>query len=279
MSMRDYLDPRDTEGEIRLELHHSSAEDKVWIIVEGQDDFKLYRKLFAGTVAVVEVVTDGVSGVNDLLACVKNLRELSDRIIGIRDADFLRIEEDPVDDGIFLTDCHDSEMMAVSNDDVFSATLLEYLPGKYDQYESIREQLVGSLSFLSHVRLINQKEGLGIKFKNLPLGHFYSAEGVNLNQEACVDLLQKKSQNVEIPVEQVESLMRNDFDLFELTNGHDFCRAFAMFCNHPVNQNFTENDVSAGLRQAFSKECFKSTNLYDELSEWAGTAGRVLFNN
>jgi len=48
MSMKGYLDESNVVNSIRLQLRHPSGYDKIWIIVEGETDQKLFSKPING---------------------------------------------------------------------------------------------------------------------------------------------------------------------------------------------------------------------------------------
>lgn len=112
-------------NELRLDIPHPNNVGQIFILVEGESDIKLYRKLFdTDSIVNVEQVPGGSNGVE---TAVHTLLQMSSLIIGIRDADFIRLlgtnyQEDP----IFLTDAHDVEMMMMKDNEVLKNLLNEY---------------------------------------------------------------------------------------------------------------------------------------------------------
>ena len=92
--MRKHLDENDTIGDIRLKRHHPMETDTVWVLLEGDSDVRLYRKLIdSHNVEVKQAYSSGGSGLASLKKVLKVLREddQNDRVVGIRDADFLHL--------------------------------------------------------------------------------------------------------------------------------------------------------------------------------------------
>jgi hypothetical protein len=88
----------------------------VHLLVEGKQDSKLYSKF----VQKDNVRVKTALGKYRLRQAYTLLMERGmDSIVGIRDADFLRIKDNPkftpnFSEAIFPTDCHDAEVMIVS---------------------------------------------------------------------------------------------------------------------------------------------------------------------
>ncbi len=125
--MRQYLDKNDTMGEIRQASRHPVGKHYLWVLVEGISDQKLYAKLIDGHNTKVEIVNGG--GKNELRDALEILIHETNRVIGIRDADFMHIDKQrQTINVLFLTDAHDAEMMSVADDVVFQQVIAEYLP-------------------------------------------------------------------------------------------------------------------------------------------------------
>lgn len=81
-SIRDKLDEADTITEINSTLNHNKNNV---CVVEGSDDQKLFRPLFASNVEIFQAYASNV-GVDDI---VQNHFLGNKRVIGIRDKDYL----------------------------------------------------------------------------------------------------------------------------------------------------------------------------------------------
>ncbi|VEN74224.1 conserved hypothetical protein [Candidatus Desulfarcum epimagneticum] len=276
-SIAENLDKDYTINSIRLHLRdHPSEEDKAWVIVEGETDQKLFSKLINGRHVEVE---QSFSGLNGVLKCVSELLKETKlkgtgRILGIRDADFLRLgeeeEENPAH--IFLTDCHDAEMMMVSCDRAYASVEAEYLRHEKTSYPS-REELFTSIAFLGGVRWLNDSEDLGLNFRGLGLGSFYSPEKPECDKGKCLDEILKRSpkKKKEISEKEVESKIQDVSDYLNLCNGHDFQKAFAL-CAGSVSESkkgVKDKEIGRVFRVAYRLEDFKKTDLRRQLKEFS----------
>jgi len=162
MSMKEYLDESNVINSIRLQLRHPSGAAKVWIIVEGETDQKLFSKLIDGHDVKIEISHGGLNG---LLRAVSKLLKETARILGIRDADFLHLEgKKETVENIFLTDFHDAEMMIISCDNAYHGVVAEYLKEEEEPYP-LRKKILKSIAFIGGLRWINVSESLERNFK------------------------------------------------------------------------------------------------------------------
>ncbi len=83
--MRKYIDQVDKKNEIRLLFKHPSYKDKTIIVVEGDSDIKIFRKL----IQHANIKIESIDGKKDLVEVMKQLSiEFPEKIFGICDADF-----------------------------------------------------------------------------------------------------------------------------------------------------------------------------------------------
>jgi hypothetical protein len=189
--MRQHLTEMDTIGTIRQSIRHPIGKNYIWVLVEGTTDLSLYRKLLDGENCQVEIIHGGGDSENSGSG-IKKLRytmsefESCDRVIGIRDADFLHIEQkQETIRNLFLTDAHDAEMMLLACDAVFKNILIENLPNEFNDFILLRNKLLESLTFLGGIRWINHVENLTLKLKDIGLADFYDAINFCINKEKC----------------------------------------------------------------------------------------------
>ncbi|MGX9727309.1 MAG: DUF4435 domain-containing protein [Candidatus Electronema sp. VV] len=279
MSVQDFLNEDDLIASIRLELPHPLKKQKVWVIVEGETDQKLYSKMFKRDHVEIEISHSGLSG---LLKIVSDLLETK-RVIGIRDADFLHLDDQENDaEHIFLTDFHDAEMMLVSCENAYKQVAAEFLTGEKEPV-AVREKLLLSLKFISGIRWLNDLCKLELNFEGFPFGNFYDEKTTKLNDSACLIEIINRSPNRkgEITQEQVCLKIEGILDVLNLCNGHDFQKIFALYVTSKLKKGkkgIADNRIGEAFRVAYRFDDFKETNLYNELKNWADSRSISLFS-
>ncbi len=274
-NIKNSLNKSDVIGSIRSQLRHPSGTNKVWIIVEGKTDQKLFSKLIDGDYVEIEISYGGLSSLLDIVFVL--LKE-TNHILGIRDADFLHLEgKKETAKNIFLTDFHDAEMMIISCDKAYYAVVAEYLTKQKDIF--LREKILKSIAFIGGLRWINDSDSLGLNFKGLGFGDFYNGETVVLDEEECLNEVMKRSpdKKKEITREDVREKIKGVSDLLNLCNGHDFEKTFALYVNSHSEKGVKDTEIGKAFRLVYRFEDFQKTSLYGQLKEWSDSQSRSLF--
>jgi len=122
-SLKANTNGNDKANDIRLSLNTPSGSKIVWVLVEGEDDGKIYPKFFDTSKAKVEYV----NGKTSLIEALEILTQETKQVVGIADADFLHLNKlYPQVKNLFYTDYHDIEMTMLSFEDVRDNLLTEY---------------------------------------------------------------------------------------------------------------------------------------------------------
>nr|VFK02915.1 MAG: Protein of unknown function (DUF4435) [Candidatus Kentron sp. H]VFK03145.1 MAG: Protein of unknown function (DUF4435) [Candidatus Kentron sp. H]VFK05852.1 MAG: Protein of unknown function (DUF4435) [Candidatus Kentron sp. H] len=276
-NIKTALEGTDLVASIRIESRHPSGRERVWIIVEGETDRRLFRKLIDGAHVEIETSPSGLRGVLDIVATL--LREM-DRIIGIRDADFLHPEGKEESAGnIFVTDCHDAEMMILSRDNAYHQVAWEYLEeGKHASFS--RERILASIAFIGALRWMNHTDDLKLDFDGLGLGAFYDRETLVLDETGFLEVVMKRSGNKRKAVsrEEVESKVEDASDLPNPCNGHDFQKVFALLADSNAKKGVSPDEIGRAFRMAYRPRDFRTTDLYGKLIHWSDKQSRPLFS-
>lgn len=275
--MRKYLNENDTTNSIRLELRHPVGKHRIWVLVEGESDQKLFAKLIDGEHVKVEQVHGGVE---NLRKAIETLVDETNQVIGIRDSDFLHLDgRDETIKYLFITDYHDAEMMIVQCDHSFSSVVAEFSGDRLKDFHLLRDEILQSLTFLAGIRWKNHTENLELNFKGLGVGCFYDGASKVLQIEACVENIHKRSPNKkrEVGQDEIFRMVTGVTDYPNLCNGHDFVKAFALHVSAISGKGTRHSEVEAALRVSFRLEDFKNTLLYDNLENWQHETGHILF--
>lgn len=262
------------EFDLRQELEHPTNVDKVAVVIEGDDDLKLYRKVFNGD-SVFFFVSGSCYYVVEI---TENWISYQDRIIGIKDADFdtvLGIDYSDIPN-LFLTDAHDAEMLMVDKD-IINDILMEYIGEKDD---NIIARISKGLSWYSYLRLLNQiKSGLNIKFHGFGIGKLFKKPEYSIDKKTCLDKIKAHGRNnliVDFPTEKDLDQLRKDVSLQDSTvlcNGHDFTCCLAIYISGQSKKGISGDDICHHLRINYNLDKFKMTKLYSDIDEWCQARG------
>ncbi|MDQ6962795.1 MAG: hypothetical protein Q9M28_09790 [Mariprofundaceae bacterium] len=275
--MQKHLNKEDTIGEIRQSSRHPIGKNYVWVLVEGMTDQKLYSKLLDCENTKVEIVHGG--GLLVLREVMLILVQENDKVIGIRDADFLHMDQQQeIIDRLFVTDTHDSEMLMLACDTVFQHLLCEHIPSESSQFNILREKLLSSLAFVGGVRWLNNLEDLCLKFKGIGLGDFYDAANMDLDKIQCIQNIEARSPNKKRSIQEQEINHKIDgaHDYFNLCNGHDAVKALALYITEKGGKGVKSEELERSLRVAYRKDDFVMTKLSADLNNWQNRSGYQL---
>jgi len=260
---------KDKLGQLRFDVPFSKG--KIFILVEGESDVKLFRKLFNRHNCKIEWIPGGNHRVEQ---CVAELLMHYHLVIGIRDADFLHLEDVPyADKNMFLTDFHDIEMMIFSEDELFSALIGEHTNLSKDKHLEERDNILNSIKQIGLLKWLNVKENLKYNFGT---GFFELLSFKKpIDFELYFSRLLAKSPTAQITeiakiLHKIALLEQSKPDLFQLCNGHDFLSALAIYLRevHGAN-NVNNKNIESSCRIAYTIHHFQKSALYQNTKRWA----------
>jgi hypothetical protein len=278
-SLRGNVVSVDKINEIRLSLRSKTGSEVVWILVEGEDDCKIYPKFFAENVTRVEFVNGGK---DQLMLALETLTQETKQVIGIRDADFLHLEKNyPSIASLFFTDCHDIEMTMLYNDAVFKNILYEYSLQK--EMAEIKQNILTEASFVGYIRYYNELNTCSINFRGVD----YTVDFENNTHYITLDkncLIQELNQRSPDKITTIDESTINQFaqakriqDKFQLVNGHDFIKMLMLRIKKTKsNLNIKTDNVAISLRNSYQIVHFKETKLYSNLLDWQEQNGFII---
>ena len=269
-TVKSNLDATYTVNLIQMTQNSPIGKNWVWILVEGDDDCKIYPKFFQKDKCKIEQVHGGVA---QLKRALNRLQPFTDKIAGIRDADFCHLSGtySPLKN-LFYTDCHDIEMTMIQNDTVFENILYEY--SLQTNAAHIKQNVLEESSFVGYVRYYNKINNCSINFEGITFGDIVGLQNNHLilQKSLCLQKLNLRSPNI---TNSIDESIINQFmvsnpinNLYQLVNGHDFIKLLSLRINFQVSRGISNNDVSKSLRNSYRIDDFKQTNLYSSLLSW-----------
>lgn len=268
---RNDISYQDKLNELRLDIAHPNSAGINFILVEGESDIRLFRKFFNLDKCKVENIPGGNLKLEE---CVNTLIHHHSLIVGIRDSDFIQLEEIEFnEENILLTDYHDIEMTIISHIPTLNALMFEYTKAPVEQHLEIRDKVINSIASLSCLKWLNFRENLKFQFRP-GFQDLISFTDVDINIQEYISRVLSKSPNaqitdIEVLSKEIESLKALNPDFLQLTNGHDLLKAFAMYFREVEGQRGLKGEqIESSLRMVYDKEAFSQTLLFQSLSEW-----------
>jgi hypothetical protein len=277
--------------EIRQSIKHPQNKGKVSILLEGNTDIQLFRKIFSSKYTDMTGV-DGKDIVEQALILLA--KEGLVQVIGIRDADFSHLEQDYKDIyNLFLTDYHDSEVMMINSpalDNVIQEFSSEIC------YKSLRENLKKNILeyavYIGYLRWFHEKEiqstgKYPLKFKKLNFNKFVTIGQCELflDENNFIETLLEHSQPKALTANDlfnnIEKLKQKSKDYLQICSGHDLTKLISLIFSKKDNcmtGNINQEKIESSLRLSFKIEYFKETHLYQNIMEWANKHNYKIFN-
>jgi hypothetical protein len=276
-SLRGNIDATDKINDIRLSLNSDAGRKIIWILVEGEDDCRIYPKFFDERKTKVEFVNGGKG---QLVIALNTLTQETDQVIGIQDADFLHLERSyPAVENLFYTDYHDIEITMLNFEDVRYNLLTEY--GLQDKSAEIWQNVLNEASHVAYVRWYNDKNRCKIIFSGLGLGTFVGLENAKVrlkNEELLCELNTRSSNKTEtLTLANMDSFKAENqtTDLLNLCNGHDVTALIALI----VGGQVSHREFCRHLRLSFHAYHFANTKLYAKIYAWQNESGYTILKN
>ncbi|SKB87219.1 DUF4435 domain-containing protein [Dyadobacter psychrophilus] len=274
--IRGFITYQDKLNELRLDLSHPNNRGIAYVLVEGDTDIRLFRKTFDLTKCRVEAVPGGNVKLEE---CVATLSDKHKLVIGIRDADFLHLEEAPYEkNNMFLTDFHDMEMSLIYEDDILSSLLFENTDMPPSEHSNIRLSIFQIIENVSYLRLINYKHNAEFSFE-VGFQDLLSFQTNSLDLAKFFQRILAKSENARFLnlddlLEMIDTEKQKGNDYYQVTNGHDFFKALSAYINQSGEALISGDKVLCiTSRVTYSLAHFKKTNLYKNVRQWGESVG------
>jgi hypothetical protein len=206
-------------------------------------------------------------------------------IFGIRDSDFIQMNDNTYSKtNIFLTDFHDIEMTMIAEDDVFSAIVNEFTDVKKDEHNELRSIILKTIEEISFLKCLNEQEALNLIFRGVGFTDLISFEKQSVDFHQYFSRVLSKSvapliSQLDIILDKITDLKLRNPAPFQLCNGHDFLKAFAVFIMRTNKGNISDSQLSSIFRVKYSNQHFMNTLLYKNTNEWAESNHCSIYGN
>ena len=251
------------------------------LFVEGEDDINVYGKFIDKD----QCVLIPCWGKKNLLEAIELLeREYFKGILGIVDADFWHILPfGSISENICVTDFHDLEILIIESQ-AFIYFLNEYgsrnkiteFLKKYDG-EDIKTILYNIIYPIGVLRLISLKEGLGLKFRNMPYDRIINKDSLELNIDRLVQFVindshSKLAEKDLFVYYKKEIAELGEIDFSQICCGDDFvgliCVGLRKLLGSKSAQFAKRHNIASGIRLAYDSSYFKNTSLFGCIAQW-----------
>jgi hypothetical protein len=255
---------------IRLKWNSPIGVDRVCILVEGQEDYRVYGKLFDATASWLEPT----GGKDSLKTILERLTKETKQIIGIQDADFSHLEnKEPEIEGLFFTDYHDIEMTMFKAEGILKNIFSEY--GKIYDMKAIWGTVMENASYIGYIRWYNEQTAYEYIFN----GVLFNYDITNpLNEKpGIIEILNNQPENKkqELKSKSIENFIeshRTD-DYYNLCNGHDVIKLLMKILSQG------ERNLYTALRLSYQNHHFAKTKLYRDIVLWQEKFGYSIVNS
>ncbi len=257
----------------------------VGILVESPDNKKLFENLLHEKCRFYSA--NGWANVIENIKKVNLENNNSYALIGIIDADFRRISNEiPTEKNIFMTDYHDTEIMIISFVALEKLNILvdkeKIQTFENQQSKPLRDFILELIRPISVLRWLNHRDNLGLKFKvrsrdkddNYIDYKSFIDEKYKFNLDILLKEVENKSQKQgffkdKTIKQDFDNLLKNDFDLKELSNGHDFMNVLTMILKRIAkNTPIKVADIETNFIFAYHLTDFQKTHLHQFLAVW-----------
>lgn len=274
---------------------------KCFAFVEGSSDEWFWKKFINKDCFIVI----HVEGWPNVLECVKEFNNsgLSNFCFGIVDNDFEYIypEKNIHEPNIFITDCHDIEMMMYSCADTINSAILS-VDKKCTLKEAPNEVIKSVLNItdnIGYLKLASKMYKLNLIFCNetsheikLPdYGNIIDNKGNYIDDNQLVNYIRdysnsNKRKTAPLPdsstiLNKLSMVKQNKYDSSQLSNGHDVSCLLPIILRKKYKtsgSHISSDTIEIALCAAYDQSELKNTQLYKSMINWAAANELKVFN-
>lgn len=272
-SLEESMENKNIAVEVRLKINTPQGSKKVFLFVEGQDDLSLYRRILKNDYLEIKRSQGGKS---EVIKIIKDLADHYSQVLGFIDADFDNILKNRTyANNVFLTDCHDLEMMMVKCDEVYNEAILDFVDNVGCCFK--RDKAFTLIEFVSCLKYVKYAKFLDLNL-NPPFRHYIDLVNNNFKKQEYLDQIYAVSGNRDytMPVADIIANAKIVNDPYNLTNGHDFMIIIAELINY-INKKTglysgnKDREIERTFRGFYTLQHFKKSQLYLKFVLWLST--------
>ncbi len=272
ISIGKHIDEFDIAQEVRLErrVHKGS-----FLLLEGSTDIKRFTPLIDNDQCSVV----NCYGRRNAIGAIKLLYDDGfPGALGVVDADFDRVTGRlEGHEGLVYSEAHDFDL-----DWARPGVVARYLAevGDAEKCElhgtatEVIEKIMSGLKPISVAKLLNRMRRIGYRLSNIEITTCFLNFQVDVDRYVALVLSDGGISNHERAVlkAEIERASRREYDLHQITNGHDFHRALGVCLRGDLGSrrdvHTWGSEVEMHLRLTFSDEDFKNTTVYCSIAKW-----------
>lgn len=279
-SVLDEYSPNVIVEDIRMQSNQAINESKIFVLVEGDDDVKAYKRFFNSEVVELSVAGNCMH-VKDAIEIAFADKNLKNKVIGIKDSDFDKLKN--VDYSyvptLFLTDTHDAETMMLT--DRCIKTLAIETTSR--EIPSLLRDAISILEPFSYIRYYNDVESQnygynGICFDGFSLTNYNPKVEIKSIEFWLQKLKLHQNNQFTVTDSTIKKILQfskdnkvSKADSLLLVNGHDMVYVIRdlLYKFDKKAKQYGDKNIAQIIRTSYSFEEFCKTNLYKRLNEWA----------
>lgn len=280
--MLSELSSEDKVGEVFMAHRHPKFKNKIFLIVEGISDVKLFSHIIDEDMLQIEA---SYGGKENLIKIISQLYNLGDqRVIGICDADFDRLDSTHDlyhDKHIYMTDAHDIETMMILSRSKKKIISEFCKPEITRDVERNFDNICIAAYEIGIFRWINKNEGgsegLRLNFKGLRFNRLFSFDHFKFRFELhdfIRDLIERSSDidnfvTVDFLEEKYHQYKSKKAPYEQICCGHDISELACVFINQNgfyCGRKISSSIFESALRTSYEKSFFVETELYQLFS-------------
>nr|WP_295305795.1 hypothetical protein [uncultured Blautia sp.] len=257
-SIRENRTKEDFAAELNMLFNQNLDGSLCVVLVEGADDVRFMESVLEDNVVCEEVPYGGKHGIDDIMK-MEDPSVQKKEVIAIRDKDYIDATQLP--DRVFLYDGCCLETMLLMNLDIAEEFYKKNYSGCFEK-DVYLVNIMRQLAPYSILRKLNELGNFEIPFSKVGFGDLIDGEILKIEELFIkVGQLDRLSQCMELAASITDS------ELWNITNGHDFCRYLSNTSRFRRKQ-LDESGVREILFELYRKSDFKRTRLYCTMLEY-----------